>query len=122
MATHGRTRLTHNRFCSRITAATWYGRAAGWSNGGAEAVAPEAEKGLFTHVGDFWSRYRTARFHDYENQSSRVLSEPIRVVRTVRDGDQIDWQGIAVRVMATPGYTRGAVSYLIEVDGKRIAW
>jgi glyoxylase-like metal-dependent hydrolase (beta-lactamase superfamily II) len=39
----------------------------------------------------------------------------------VRDGDQIGWQGIAIRVLATPGYTRGAVSYLVEVDGKRIA-
>ena len=88
---------------------------------GAEAVAPEAEKALFTSVDDFWTRYRTARFHDYENQSSRVLVEPIRLARTVRDGDQIDWQGITIRVMATPSYTRGAVSYLIEVDGKRIA-
>ena len=39
----------------------------------------------------------------------------------MRDGDQIDWQGVQIRVMATPGYTRGAVSYLVEVDGKRIA-
>jgi hypothetical protein len=36
-------------------------------------VAQEVEKALFTDVGDFWSRYRTARFHDYENQSSRFL-------------------------------------------------
>jgi glyoxylase-like metal-dependent hydrolase (beta-lactamase superfamily II) len=39
----------------------------------------------------------------------------------VRDGDQLDWQGIAIRVMAAPGYKREAVSYLVEVDGKRIA-
>lgn len=88
---------------------------------GAAAAAPEVEKALFTNVGDFWSHYRTARFHDYQNQSSRVPADPVRVDRFVRDGDQVEWQGLTIHVMATPGYTRGAVSYLFEVDGKRIA-
>lgn len=88
---------------------------------GAAAVAPEAEKTLFTDVGPFWEHYRTARFHDYANQSSRILAEPIPLARTVRGGDTIEWQGLTVRVMETPGYTRGAVSYLFEIDGKRIA-
>src|SRR5712692_2090248 len=83
---------------------------------GAKAVAPEAEKALFTGVGAFWQRYKTARFHDYANQSSRILAEPIPLSRTVRDGDTIDWQGLTIRVIETPGYTRGAVSYLVEID------
>jgi glyoxylase-like metal-dependent hydrolase (beta-lactamase superfamily II) len=121
MATSGWTQVKHNRFCSHITAAMWFGPAAGLAERGAAAVAPEAEDDLFTNVGDFWSRYRTARFHDYQNQSSRILADPVRVDRFVRDGDQIDWQGIAIRVVATPGNTRGAVSYMFEVDCKRIA-
>jgi len=88
---------------------------------GAEAVAPEAERALFADVGQFWEHYSTARFHDYANQSSRILAEPIRLSRTVRDGDALDWHGLAIHVMAAPGYTRGAVSYLFEVDGERIA-
>jgi glyoxylase-like metal-dependent hydrolase (beta-lactamase superfamily II) len=88
---------------------------------GAEAVAPEAEKTLFTDVGSFWEHYRMARFHDYANQSSRILAEPIPLAKTVRGGDTIDWQGLTIRVMETPGYTRGAVSYLFEIDGTRIA-
>ena len=84
---------------------------------GAKAVAPEAEKALFTEVGPFWERYRTARFHDYANQSSRILTEPVPLSRTVRDGDTVDWQGLAIQVIETPGYTRGAVSYLVEIDG-----
>jgi len=88
---------------------------------GAEAIAPEAEKDLFADVEGFWSHYRTARFHDYANQSSRILAEPVRLARTVRDGDTVEWQDIAIRVMATRGYTRGAVSYLVDIDGKRIA-
>ena len=88
---------------------------------GAAVAAPEAEKALFSNVADFWSRYRRDRFHDYQNQSSRVVADSIRVDRFVRDGDQVHWQGLTIRVLATPGYTRGAVSYLLEVDGKRIA-
>jgi glyoxylase-like metal-dependent hydrolase (beta-lactamase superfamily II) len=88
---------------------------------GARAVGPEAEKTLFTDVARFWENYKTARFHDYANQSSRVLGEPIPLARTVRGGDTIDWQGLSIGVMETPGYTRGAVSYLMEIDGKRIA-
>jgi glyoxylase-like metal-dependent hydrolase (beta-lactamase superfamily II) len=88
---------------------------------GAEAVAPEAEKAQFTNVAQFWDKYRTARFHDYVNQSSRILADPIPVARTVRRGETVDWQGIRIGVLDTPGYTRGAVSYLVEIDGKRIA-
>jgi glyoxylase-like metal-dependent hydrolase (beta-lactamase superfamily II) len=88
---------------------------------GAEAVAPDAEKALFTDVGRFWERYRTARFHDYANQSNRILAEPVPLAKTVHGNDIIEWQGLAIRVVETPGYTRGAVSYLVEIDGKRIA-
>jgi len=98
---------------------TWAGRQL--VERGAEAVAPEAEKALFTDVSQFWERYRTARFHDYANQSSRILANPIPLSRTVRNGDAIVWENLTIQVMETPGYTRGAVSYLIEIDGKRVA-
>ena len=84
---------------------------------GAQGVAPAAEKALFTGVADFWARYRTTRFHDYANQSSRILAEPLPLARTVRGGDTVE----GIQVIDTPGYTRGAVTYLIEIDGKRIA-
>jgi glyoxylase-like metal-dependent hydrolase (beta-lactamase superfamily II) len=84
---------------------------------GASGVAPEAEKNLFTDVAAFWEQYRTKRFHDYANQSSRILAEPLKIARTVRDGDSLE----GIQVMETPGYTRGAVSYLVEAGGKRIA-
>jgi glyoxylase-like metal-dependent hydrolase (beta-lactamase superfamily II) len=84
---------------------------------GAAGVAPEAEKNLFSNVAEFWEQYKTRRFHDYANQSSRILAEPLPIARTVREGDSVE----GIQVMETPGYTRGAVSYLIVADGKRIA-
>ena len=82
---------------------------------GAAAVAPEAEKELFTDVAEFWEQYRTKRFHDYANQSSRILAEPMAIARTVRDGDSIE----GIQVMETPGYTRGA--RLLPHRGRRQA-
>jgi hypothetical protein len=46
----------------------------------------------------------------------------LKVERWVKDGDEIKWQGITFRVLETPGYTRGSVSYITELDGKRIAF
>ena len=97
----------------------WAGRAL--AAHGAESVGPDAEKALFSDVAAFWEKYRTARFHDYADQSSRILAEPIPLARTVRGGDTVDWHGLAIHVVDSPGYTRGAVSYLFEADGKRIA-
>jgi glyoxylase-like metal-dependent hydrolase (beta-lactamase superfamily II) len=45
----------------------------------------------------------------------------IPLAKTVRGNDLIHWQDLTIRVVETPGYTRGAVSYLVEIDGKRIA-
>ena len=90
---------------------------------GAEAVVPAAEKPLFTGVGEFWRQFfTTGRFHDYSNQSTRVLAEPFAAVTTVSGGNRLGWQSIPIDVLDTPGYTRGAVSYLVELDGKRIAF
>jgi len=45
------------------------------------------------------------------------VAEPLPLARTVRGGDMIE----GIQVIDTPGYTRGAVSYLVESQGKRIA-
>jgi glyoxylase-like metal-dependent hydrolase (beta-lactamase superfamily II) len=103
---------------------THYRRDVAWAgrrmvDQGAQAVYPAAEEQLFTGVDGFWAKY--SQFHDYANQSSRVLTAPIRSGTGVRGGDRIEWHGLTIEVRDTPGYTRGAVSYLLTVDGKRIA-
>ena len=99
----------------------WSGRAV--AEAGAKVYAPAAERPLFEEVDRFWDEFRTARFHDYAQQSTKVLIEPLEIDEEVRDGERIELLGGAVtaQVMETPGYTRGAVSYLFEVDGQRIA-
>lgn len=84
---------------------------------GAEAVVPAGETDRFTKVDEFWSAFVDKRYHDYQQQTTKILTEPLNISRTVRGGDVIDWRDISLWVLDTPGYTRGAVSYLMNVDG-----
>jgi len=88
---------------------------------GAEAIVPAAERDLLENPGSFWQAYETGRYHDYSQVNTKVLREPLRVSRGVRDGEVLDLDGVRVEVISTPGYTRGAVSYLLEAGGTRIA-
>ena len=65
---------------------------------------------------------RQARYHDYGQQGTKVLTQPVRVDRGVRGGEEIDWQGLRVQVVDTPGVTRGAVSYLLKVEDTTYAF
>ncbi len=88
---------------------------------GAAAVVPERERELFENPRAFWAKYEKARFRDSTQVNTKVLREPVRVSRAVRGGDTLDLDGVRVEVIDTPGYTRGAVSYWLELGGKRIA-
>ena len=89
---------------------------------GARAVVPEAEIALFSGVQTFWSAFHRERFHDYAQRTTKVLAEPMPVASSVRGGQTLLWEGLPIRVLDTPGYTRGSVSYLVDLDGQRIAF
>jgi len=89
---------------------------------GAGAVVPAAEAEAFTKATEFWNRFVAARFHDYRQQTTKVPVLPMEVARTVQGGDTIRWQDLTLKVLDTPGYTRGAVSYLLEADGAKYAF
>ena len=107
--------LTHAR-----RDATWAAR--GLAQAGANIVAPEREAQFLIHPGKFWAELREKRFHDYAQQSTKVPVEPIPVNRTVKGGDTLTWGDLSIRVLDTPGYTRGAVSYLVELEGQKVAF
>lgn len=89
---------------------------------GARAIVPAAEAEKFSGVDTFWAEFEEKRFHDYEQQSTKVLAKPLPAAKKVQGGELLTWETIPIRVLDTPGYTRGAVTYLIELDGRRIAF
>ena len=107
--------LTHHR-----RDVIWAARQA--ITGQTAVVAPEAERHLIEQPNEFWNAFTKGRFHDYNQQSTKILGQPLTVSRWVKEGDVVVWQEIEFRVVDTPGYTRGSVSYIAEIDGKRIAF
>ena len=89
---------------------------------GAIAVVPDGDVGNFTNVEQFWNEFTTRRFHDYAQQGTKIPTKPLKIGRTVKAGENFSWRGIPIEVIDTPGYTRQALSYLIEVDGIKYAF
>ena len=71
---------------------------------------------------EFWDAFTKNRFHDYAQQSTKILAQPLPVSRWVQEGDVVKWHGVRFDVFDTPGYTRGAVSYVATIDGKKMAF
>jgi glyoxylase-like metal-dependent hydrolase (beta-lactamase superfamily II) len=46
----------------------------------------------------------------------------LKIGRTVKVGENFSWKGIPIEVIDTPGYTRQALSYFIEIDGLKYAF
>jgi glyoxylase-like metal-dependent hydrolase (beta-lactamase superfamily II) len=89
---------------------------------GAKAIAPLAERSLIGNPEEFWEEFRTKRFHDYAQQSTKILDRALAVERWVVAGDEIDLGGIKLQVIETPGFTRGSISYVTDVDDTRIVF
>jgi glyoxylase-like metal-dependent hydrolase (beta-lactamase superfamily II) len=89
---------------------------------GALAIVPEKEKAYFTNGDSIWANFASTRFHDYYCQTTKVGIFPLKVSRFVNGDDILKWQGLDIKVLNTPGYTRGAVSYIADIDNKRFAF
>jgi len=89
---------------------------------GAEAIVPEKERMYFEAPEEQWRKFIKIRLADTAQQSTKMNTRPIRVARGVKAGDVIEFQDLRLRVLDTPGFTRDAVSYLAEIDGRRVAF
>ena len=87
-----------------------------------DVVAPLAERDLFEKTREYWTGMAKKRFHYYTQQSTKIFVEPVKVARWVKGGDGVGWEGLRFEVIDTPGFTRGAVSYLASVDGKKVTF
>jgi glyoxylase-like metal-dependent hydrolase (beta-lactamase superfamily II) len=86
-------------------------------------VAPEASRADLEQAEASWEAWWTKRFDSYLQQVTKRPVRSLPAQRWVRDGDTFSFPGRTVRVLATPGYTRDAVSYLVEeAGGRRVAY
>ncbi len=89
---------------------------------GAKPYAPAAEEALLAGPEEFWEIFWTKRFHDYGQQSTKVLTDRIESLSLVEDGQTLNLSGLSLKAISTPGFTRGAVSYVADIDGSTVAF
>jgi len=89
---------------------------------GSLAVVPAVERAYFTRGDSLWTKFALTRFHDYSCQTTKIGVSSLKVDRFVKGGEILKWQNIDFKVLNTPGYTRGSVSYIADIDRKRFAF
>jgi glyoxylase-like metal-dependent hydrolase (beta-lactamase superfamily II) len=92
------------------------------ADAGAQLIAPRAEKQWFADVQSYWDD-PSHRWHLYDfHPHHLMLAESVPVARTLAPGDVFSWGPARVRALATPGHTDGSLTYLVDVDGQRVAF
>lgn len=84
---------------------------------GVPIAVPEREAALFAETEAFW---RLKRIYDNYDVSSvgHTLARSVPVARVLRDYETFAWRGYDLRVLPTPGHTKGSVSFVAQVDGR----
>jgi glyoxylase-like metal-dependent hydrolase (beta-lactamase superfamily II) len=91
------------------------------ADAGIRIWAPPAEAELVAGIDERWRVRRLANDYDLrEDRFSLLRSVPI--TGTVAEYRTTRYGGYDVYVLPTPGHTLGSVSYLVEVDGRRLAF
>lgn len=84
-------------------------------------LAPRVEQEQFEQPEKFWNGFVTGRFHDYQCQSTKRSFRPLRI-QPVDSESRLQLHGLDFQVVDTPGFTRGAVSYITTIDNRKIAF
>ena len=87
---------------------------------GTKVAVFEADRDHFANVEAYWNDPKN-RWHIYYYRPYHlILTESINVDEGLTDGQTFQWGPAKLQVVATPGHTNGSVSYLVEVDGRRV--
>jgi glyoxylase-like metal-dependent hydrolase (beta-lactamase superfamily II) len=88
---------------------------------GIRLAVPEREAALFAETDAFWRLKRI--YHNYDvSNIGFTLARPVAIDRALRDYETFRWRGHELRVLPTPGHTKGSVTYLGRLDGRLAAF
>lgn len=90
---------------------------------GAKLAVPEAEEHLFKGATDFWLAADNIIDHRYDFRPDLlVLRQSVVPDHLMKPGETFSWEGVDIHAIGTPGETNGSLTYLVDVDGKRVAF
>ena len=93
------------------------------SKAGVRVAVPAGEAQFFERATDFWLAADNRFEHRYTFRPDfMVLRASAPVELQLHPDSVFHWQGIDVHVVATPGRSDGAVSYVFELDGRTFAF
>lgn len=87
---------------------------------GAKLFVPASERIWFENPESYWQdpKYRWNFYYFHPHRLMLVEGLPIGGV--LEDGQEILWGPARIRALATPGHTDGSLSFLVEVDDRRL--
>jgi glyoxylase-like metal-dependent hydrolase (beta-lactamase superfamily II) len=91
------------------------------NDAGARIWVPPVERELFTDASGHWDRLKVENSYDLR-QETLALFEDVEIAGTVEEYRTRAYGGIEVYTQPTPGHTMGSVTYLVELDGRRVAF
>lgn len=82
-------------------------------------AAPYKEERLFAEAEEFWN---TVSFYDlyFFKPTYFVVPYNIRIDLAFKDKDKFEWGPFIFKIIETTGHTKGSISYLLELDNKKI--
>lgn len=83
--------------------------------------APPLERHLIDGASDHWQSRRLDNDYDLREDKFSLL-ESVPVSGIVSEYRTATYGGIDVFTLPTPGHTAGSVTYLVEIDGRRLAF
>lgn len=90
---------------------------------GCKIAVPQAEEHFFAQAEEFWDRADAILDHRYNFRPHLFTGrESVSIARTLRDGESFEWEGVRIEALATPGHTDGSLSYIVNCEGKRVAF
>ncbi len=90
---------------------------------GSRIGVPAAERDLFADPLAYWNDDRSLwRVYQAFRPDHLTLAEPLRVDDALEDGNELHFGRAVIRVLDTPGHTDGGISYLVEVDGRKVVF
>lgn len=95
-----------------------------FTSDGAKVGVPAEEQAWFDQPMDYWNNDGKYLWKVYASfrPHSLMLADPLEVDEAYSGGHSFDFGPAKVRVVATPGHTEGSVSYVVEVDGRRVVF
>lgn len=88
---------------------------------GTRLAVPAYERRLWESAEASWDLEPVFDVYDASGARNRPVCDT-PVSRALADGECFTWDDLRFEVLAAPGHTRGAVVYLVEIDGARWAF